>query len=126
LDVDCNAINRQFSVDPTLAEHVKRHPGLRVPGAWDIFELSIRAILGQHVSVAAARTFASRLVQKFGQPLKNSAHSGITHLFPRPDELASVDLTLIGLPRKRADSITELARGFTNTMLEIDSTKNLE
>jgi len=126
LDVDCDAINRQFSVDPILTEHVKRHPGLRVPGAWDIFELSVRAILGQQISVAAARTFAGRLVQRFGQPLKNSAHSGITHLFPRPGELASLDLTLIGLPRKRADSITELARGFTNTMLEFDSTKNLE
>jgi len=126
LDVDCEAIQRQFSADPILAEQVKRHPGLRVPGAWDVFELSIRAILGQQISVAAASTFAGRLVQKYGYPLTDCTHSGITHLFPLPEELANVDLSAIGLPRKRADSITGLARAFADTMTKIDSAKNLE
>jgi len=125
LDVDCEPIQRQFSADPILAKHIKRHPGLRVPGAWDVFELSVRAILGQQISVAAASTFAGRLVHKFGHPLTASVHTSITHLFPLPEELANEDLTVIGLPRKRAKSITGLARGFPNTMIKIDSAKNL-
>ncbi len=126
LDVDCEPIHRQFNADPILAKHVKKNPGLRVPGAWDVFELSVRAILGQQISVAAACTFAGRLVQELGHPLKVSAHSSITHLFPQPEELANADLTVIGLPQKRAESITGLARGFANTMTKIDSAKNLE
>jgi AraC family transcriptional regulator of adaptative response / DNA-3-methyladenine glycosylase II len=126
LDVDCEPIHQQFSTDPVLAKLVKKNPGLRVPGAWDVFELSVRAILGQQISVAAASTFAGRLVKKFGHPLKFSAHTSITHLFPLPEELANEDLTVIGLPRKRAESITGLARGFPNTMIKIDSAKNLE
>lgn len=70
LDVDCEPIRRQLGADPILAEWVKRRPGLRVPGTWDFFELSVRAILGQQISVAAAVTFAARLVQKFGEPLR--------------------------------------------------------
>jgi len=126
LDVDCEPIHQQFSADPILVKHVKKNPGLRVPGAWDVFELSVRAILGQQISVAAASTFAGRLVQKFGHPLKVSVPTSTTHLFPLPEELANEDLTVIGLPRKRAESITGLARGFPNTMIKIDRARSLE
>ena len=69
LDADPQAIAAALSVDPRLAPLVAQRPGLRLPSGWDGFEIAVRAIIGQQVSVAAARTLAARLAQRFGQPL---------------------------------------------------------
>ena len=74
--------------DPTLAPLVKARPGLRVPGAWDGFELAIRAVLGQQITVTAAARLAGRLVAAYGERLA-AADEYLTHVFPRPESLAS-------------------------------------
>lgn len=94
--------------DPLLARRISALPGLRVPGCWDGFELSIRAILGQQVSVKGASTLAGRLVQKFGK--RFSTGSPLTHLFPSPAALADSDVASIGLPNNRAETIRRFAR----------------
>jgi AraC family transcriptional regulator, regulatory protein of adaptative response / DNA-3-methyladenine glycosylase II len=81
---------------------------LRVPGAWDAFELAVRALLGQQISVKGATTLAGRLVRAFGAPLAHP-DGDLTHLFPTPAALADADVASIGLPRARAETIRRLA-----------------
>ncbi|MGA9577257.1 MAG: hypothetical protein WBV90_06525, partial [Terrimicrobiaceae bacterium] len=82
---------------------VERHPGLRIAGAWSVFELGLRAILGQQISVAAATTLAGRLATRFGSRLEGSRH-GLTHLAPTAERLLS-ELASIGLPLARAKTL---------------------
>ncbi len=109
VDADPVAIAAHLSRDAALAPLVARRPGLRVPGAWDPFETSVRTVLGQQVSVKAARTLAARLVARFGRPLPAAA-GGLTHLFPRAADLAEADVAAIGLPARRAETVRALAR----------------
>ncbi|HVZ39908.1 MAG TPA: AlkA N-terminal domain-containing protein [Candidatus Kapabacteria bacterium] len=114
-DLGANApeIAAHLARDPRLKASARRRPGLRVPGAWDRFELAVRAILGQQVSVAAATTLAGRIVRTFGTPLRMdgdaAAALGLTHLFPAPEALADADLTGIGLTRTRAETVRAFA-----------------
>jgi AraC family transcriptional regulator of adaptative response / DNA-3-methyladenine glycosylase II len=94
-------------VAPRLAALAAANPGQRVPGAWDGFELAVRAILGQQVTVKGAGTLAGRLVRAFGTPVE--AESGLTHLFPEARILAKADLSGIGLTGSRAASVRALA-----------------
>jgi AraC family transcriptional regulator of adaptative response / DNA-3-methyladenine glycosylase II len=80
---------------------------LRVPGAWDGFELAVRAVLGQQITVAAATRLAGRLVQAYGTPY---SADGLSHVFPRPERLADADLATLGMPRARAKALSALAR----------------
>ena len=121
LDADPVRIADHLARSPELAPLVARRPGLRVPGAWDAFELAVRAVLGQQVTVRGATTLAGRLVRTFGKPL-DRAEDGLTHLFPRPEALADADLTAIGLPRARAATIRALARG----EVALDASRGLE
>lgn len=109
LDADPAAIGAHFAADPVLAPRARRLPGLRVPGAWDPFELGVRAILGQQVTVKGASTLAGRLVSSYGSALP-SAPPGLTHLFPSAAELASADLSTLGVPSMRRASLLALAR----------------
>ena len=111
LAADPQAINAQLADDPILAPLVARRPGLRVPGAWDGFELAVRAVLGQQITVAAAVGLAGKLVARHGQPLRGTGleSDGLTHVFPRPEDLVSADLTTLGLPRARAATLASLA-----------------
>jgi AraC family transcriptional regulator, regulatory protein of adaptative response / DNA-3-methyladenine glycosylase II len=108
LNADWAAIVRALKTDPALAERVDSDPGLRVPGCWDGFELAVRAILGQQITVKGATVLAGRIVTSFGQPF--AAAGGLTHLFPAPEVLADADLTSVGLTRARAETIRALAR----------------
>jgi len=121
LDADPVRIADHLARSPELAPLVARRPGLRVPGAWDAFELAVRAVLGQQVTVRGATTLAGRLVRAFGKPL-DRAEDGLTHLFPRPEALADADLASIGLPRARAATIRVLARG----AVALDASRGLE
>jgi len=97
-------------------------PGLRVPGAFDGFEVAVRAILGQQVSVRAATTLMGRLVQRFGTPIETPM-PGLTHLSPRPESLADValdDLTALGILRSRANSIRAIAQALVNHDLHLN------
>jgi AraC family transcriptional regulator, regulatory protein of adaptative response / DNA-3-methyladenine glycosylase II len=109
LTSDTQAIGAQLATDPCLAPLVAARPGLRVPGAWDPFELAVRAVLGQQVSVAAARTLLGRLALAYGEPLASSAGPDLERLFPRAERLARADLATLGIPRARASTLSGLA-----------------
>jgi AraC family transcriptional regulator, regulatory protein of adaptative response / DNA-3-methyladenine glycosylase II len=115
LDADPAAVCEDLGRDPRLKELLVRFPGVRVPGAWDRFEVSIRAILGQQVTVAGASRLAGRLVERFGRPLPegDDATNQPIRLFPRRSDLAALDVTdiaAVGMPAARAATILELAR----------------
>jgi AraC family transcriptional regulator of adaptative response / DNA-3-methyladenine glycosylase II len=110
LDADPEAIAAHLGRDPALAPRLAAHPGLRVPGAWDAFELAVRAMLGQQVSVAAASTLAGRLAAAFGERVSPSGPGrDLRVLFPDAKTLAHADLSGIGLPRARAAALASLA-----------------
>ena len=108
LAADPLPISAHLAKDPALAPLVAARPGLRVPGAWDGFELAIRAVLGQEISVTAAVRLAGRLVAGYGEPLAEPDHE-LTHVFPRPEVLARADLTTLGMPRRRAATLSAVA-----------------
>lgn len=110
LDADAQVIAAALSDDAVLGPLCRANPGQRIPGGWDGFEIAVRAVLGQQVSVAAARTLAKRLVQNFGQQRSISPDAGIDCLFPTPGALADADLSSIGLTRSRAETIRAVAR----------------
>jgi len=109
VDADVAEITRHLGKDPLLAAEVRARPGLRVPGAWDGFELAVRAILGQQVSVKAATTLAGRLARTIGEPLARPSR-GLSHLFPTAERLAAADLSTLGLTRARAATLVNLSR----------------
>ena len=102
------AIAAQLAKDPRLAPLVAARPGLRVPGAWDGFELVVRAVLGQQITVPAAIGLAGRLVARFGEKLDEPVLP-LTHVFPEPDVLADADLAVLGMPRSRAKTLSAVA-----------------
>jgi AraC family transcriptional regulator of adaptative response / DNA-3-methyladenine glycosylase II len=108
LDADPGEIDGALAADPKLAPLVARAPGIRVPGTFDGFELVVRAIFGQQVSVAGARTSLGRLAARFGTPLGQS-RGGITHLFPTAVRLADLPPEAFGMPRARAETIRVVA-----------------
>jgi AraC family transcriptional regulator of adaptative response / DNA-3-methyladenine glycosylase II len=108
LAADPLAIAAHLSQDPVLAPLVAARPGLRVPGAWDGFELAVRAILGQQITVTAATALAGKLVRAYGQPLP-AAIEGLTHTFPTPQSLAGADIAALGMPRSRGAALSSLA-----------------
>ena len=125
LDADPVAIASALSSDVLLRTFVAARPGLRVPGAWDGFELGIRAILGQQISVRGASTLAGRLVARFGRQLE-STRPGVTHLFPRAEDLAGADLASIGLPQKRAETLSAFSAAVAGGQLVLDGSADPE
>ena len=110
LAADPLAIAAQLAEDPVMAPLVAARPGLRVPGAWDGFELAVRAVLGQQIAVAAATRLAGKLVAAYGTPLAPDLVSpGLSHAFPQPERLARADLATLGMPGARARAISALA-----------------
>ncbi len=112
LAADPAAIGEHLGRDPLLAPLVAARPGLRVPGAWDGFELAVRAILGQQITVGAATVLAGRLARDFGEPLPAAlagAVPGLTHVFPSARRLAAADLSALGMPRARIAALSSLA-----------------
>jgi AraC family transcriptional regulator of adaptative response / DNA-3-methyladenine glycosylase II len=108
LDADPVSIAAQLKADPVLGELARRRPGMRVPGCVDGFELGVRAIVGQQVSVAAARTVLGRLVARYGEPLAEPA-GAITHRFPTAGALTEVDPAELPFPRRRGEALRSLA-----------------
>ncbi len=111
LEADALRIAEHLSTDPMLAPLIAAEPGLRVPGGWNGFELAVRAILGQQVSVKGATTLCGRLVRAFGQPLSapSARYPALTHTFPSPAVLATADIASIGIPKARAHALNQLA-----------------
>lgn len=107
LDTDAAAVAAHLRADPRLARALGRRL-VRVPGAWDGFEVGVRALLGQQVSVAAARTLAARLVMRAGTPLDLPAGT-LTHVFPSPERIAALPVSAFGVPSARAAAVRALA-----------------
>jgi AraC family transcriptional regulator of adaptative response / DNA-3-methyladenine glycosylase II len=108
LGADPAAIGAHLGADPLLRRPLKKHPGIRTPGAWDGFELAVRAILGQQISVRAASTIAGRIASRFGTA--GAEPEGGDRLFPSPARLAHADIESTGVIRARAEAIRSLAR----------------
>ena len=124
LGADPQTIAARLSADEVLASRVEAQPGLRIPGCWDGFELAVRAILGQQVTVKGASTLAGRLVTSFGKPLSQA--NGVTHVFPRAEVLADADLQTIGLPKFRARTIRDLAAAVRDGDIRFEAVVNSE
>jgi AraC family transcriptional regulator of adaptative response / DNA-3-methyladenine glycosylase II len=127
LDAQPSVVAEHLGRDAALEPLVAAHPGLRVPGAFDSFEMAVRAILGQQVSVAAATTLSGRLVQRFGSRAKVTGREealGLGWEFPEASRLAdaSVDeISALGMPGARARTIRELSRTIAREELRLSS-----
>jgi AraC family transcriptional regulator, regulatory protein of adaptative response / DNA-3-methyladenine glycosylase II len=108
---DIETIGAHLSCDPLLAPLVAQRPGLRAPGGWDGFELAVRAILGQQISVAAARRLAGQLVALHGTPVPAGCvgHPGLSHVFPTAERVASAESIGLAMPGVRQSSLKALA-----------------
>ncbi len=118
LDADPVAVDDLLRTDPLLAPHVDKAPGRRVPRTVDGTELAVRAVLGQQVSTAAARTHAARLVTAYGEPVEDPA-GGLTHLFPAPEALAEIDPQTLAFPRTRRVTLAALVAALTTGDLDL-------
>ena len=128
LDADVAVIHAALGRDPLLARLIEARPGLRVPGAWDPFELMARAILGQQVTVAAARGLATKLVATYGAKIEG-APEGLTHAFPRPLILGALeghDLASLGMPQARARALSACAAAVATEPRLFEPTRALD
>ena len=116
LRADPTDVDEHLACDSDLKATVRKFAGMRVPGCWDGFEIAVRAILGQQVSVKAATTMAGRIVAAFGQ----------ANIFPAAEALADADLTQIGLTKARAHSIREVAAAVARGEVSFDASRGLE
>ncbi len=126
LDADPQAIGAGLTTTPHVRPLLRKHPGLRLPGSWDGFEVAVRAILGQQVSVAAARTLASRIVQHYGGTLPVAVAPGLERLFPTPEVLADADLRALGVTTARAESIRGVARAVLDGRVDFRVEQSLD
>ncbi len=130
-DVDAPAddITTVLGRDRRLRSLLKSNPGVRVPGAWDGFELAVRAILGQQVSVQAATTFAGRIAERYGDPLSlavDGVQDAPDRLFPEPQRLVRARLEHLGIIRSRAQTIRDLARAVVQGDVSFDPAQTIE
>ncbi len=111
LGADVATIGAHLAQDPLLAPLVAERPGLRAPGGWDGFELAVRAVLGQQVTVEAGRRLAGRLVQLCGTavPAEQRSRSALTMAFPTAAQVAAADLASLGMPNARKTALAALA-----------------
>ncbi|WP_419999134.1 DNA-3-methyladenine glycosylase 2 family protein [Streptomyces boninensis] len=119
LDADPEAIDEQLSTDPQMAELVAKAPGRRVPRTVDGEEFAVRAVLGQQVSTAAARTHAARLVKAYGTAVEDPFGGGLTHLFPSVHALAALDPESLAMPKSRRTTLTTLIAALADGSLDL-------
>jgi AraC family transcriptional regulator of adaptative response / DNA-3-methyladenine glycosylase II len=120
LDADPVAIDAALGVDPVLGRLVTRRPGLRVPGSVDPFETAVRAVVGQQVSVAGARTIIGRIVAAVGEPL-TLPDDELTHVFPSPAQVAGIDPGGLPMPMRRRATLVDLADRITLGKIALDA-----
>ncbi|MGZ5409009.1 MAG: DNA-3-methyladenine glycosylase family protein, partial [Aeromicrobium sp.] len=122
LDADPVAIDDILSADPILSPFVEAAPGLRLPGQVDGFEVAVRAIVGQQVSVAGARTILGRFAVAYGTPvqLELAAAHGLTHAFATPEAMAEAEPTALSMPTSRARALIGLAQAVADGKIDLD------
>ena len=119
LDADPEAVDAVLSTDPAMARLVAGNPGRRVPRTVDPAEFAVRAVLGQQVSTAAARTHGARLVRRYGDLIADP-HGGLTHLFPTPLTLVLMDPSDLAMPQSRRRTLMGLAEALAQGRLDLD------
>lgn len=129
LDAPMADISAVLGKDRFLRAQLKMHPGIRVPGAWDGFELTVRAILGQQISVKAATTLSGRIAERYGEPVSGAVSevarsAGLSHLFPTPEKLMRARFNNIGLVTARAETIRRVARAVVNGQITFDPSQD--
>ena len=125
LDADPSIVDTALSLDPSLRPLVRTTPGLRLPGTADGFELVVRAILGQQISVRAARTFAGRIAEACGTPLERPV-GDVTRLFPTAERLATSALDGLGLTTAREATLRRVAELVASGELDLSGAADLE
>ena len=118
LNADWAAIAQSLGTDPALTSRIRAEPGLRVPGCWNGFELTIRAILGQKMTLKGATALVGRIAKSYGQRISDA--DDLTHLFPTPEILADAKLAGPGLTEERAQTIHALARAVCDGAISFD------
>jgi AraC family transcriptional regulator of adaptative response / DNA-3-methyladenine glycosylase II len=118
LDADPASVAATLGSDPLLAPLVEANPGLRVPGCVDGTEIAVRAVLGQQVSVAAARTHAARLVARHGEPL-DVPDGALTHVFPSAAAVAEADDDVLAMPARRRETLRGLCAALRDGHVEL-------
>jgi AraC family transcriptional regulator of adaptative response / DNA-3-methyladenine glycosylase II len=124
VNADWSSIAKMLRTDRLLGAIVKSEPGIRVAGCWNGFELAVRAILGQQVTVRGATSLAGRLTAEFGKTFPGP--SGLTHLFPSPETLSSAKLTSVGLTAARAETIRALSRAVATGKIKFEGVVDAE
>ena len=125
LDADSEAIDAALARDVKLAPVVHRTPGMRVPGTFDGFELVVRAIFGQQVSVPGARTSLGRFAARFGAPL-DPPDGDVSHLFPTAEQEAEISPEKLEMPRDRAEAIRRVGELVASGDLDLSGDSNLD
>ncbi len=120
LDADPEAVVDALGADEDLSALVAKAPGQRIPRTVDEPELALRVVLGQQVSVKAARTHAARIVSAYGQPLTDTG-GGLTHVFPAIEHLAEIDPAHLAFPKSRQRSLVALVGAFANGDVVLDA-----
>jgi AraC family transcriptional regulator of adaptative response / DNA-3-methyladenine glycosylase II len=126
LDLDLEEPKAHLSDDPVIGPLLRARPGLRPPGAWDAFEIGVRAIVGQHVSVAAANTFTGRLVEQTGTSVPGLQALGLSHAFPAAACLAEADLSWVGLTGAQQAAIRAFACAVVEERVRLDGRVGLD
>lgn len=124
LDADPMSIERDLARDQNLKPLLKAHPGLRVPGCWDPFELATRAIIGQRISVKAARTCLIRLLEQYGEPQNFDTSITLKYFFPSAKKILHADLSAIGLTRGKIHTLKALSQALVENKIRLDGTED--
>lgn len=127
LDTDPAAVAAVLARDRVLAPMIEARPGLRVPGAWDGFELAVRAVLGQQITVKAATRLAGKLVDAIGAPVARPLEApDLTHTFPHPERFKTGAIAALGMPRSRAATLAGIAAASLADPLLFDGARDLD
>jgi len=119
LDANMAAIHAVLATDPALKKIIDKHPGLRLPGTWDPFEVAVRAVVGQQISVKGARTVIGRIAAKAGPPSALPTYPQLNRFFPTAQELSVCKLEGIGMPARRIETIKALSRAVARGELSL-------
>jgi len=125
LDASPDSLREALGSDPQIGASVREAPGLRVPGAFDGFEVAIRAILGQQISVKGATTLLARIIDRWGDPV-SEPRPGLTHLFPTPEQLREAAFEEVGIPGARSRALRELSAGVADGRIDFLPRRDLK
>lgn len=126
LDLDVTAAVDKLAKDPQLGPHITANPGLRPPGAWDGFEIGVRAILGGQLPRAVVLDHLGQLVERLGTPVAEAEDRGLSHAFPTARRIATADLADLGFPVEQARAIQAFARAVVSDRIRLDGSVGLD